>query len=127
MTDGEQGLWEPLHLAIEGKYALFAKVRLADVIECPRGRRDERRWFRKIGSYHVDFVVCESRSTRPLLVIELDDRRHRERIRRERDQFKDRALQSAGVPIYRIRAQQAYDPIELAKRIEEHIRQSQLH
>jgi len=28
LTDGEKGLWEPLHLATEGKYMIFAKVRL---------------------------------------------------------------------------------------------------
>ena len=44
-----------------------------------RGRWDERYWFRRISRYHVDFVICEPRTTEPLLVVELDDRRHRER------------------------------------------------
>lgn len=118
LTDGEKGLWEPLHLATDGKYAIFAKVRLADVIECPRERRDQRRWFRKIGSYHVDFVICESHTTRPLLVIELDDRRHRSPDRQRIDAFKNRALAAALIPIYRILAQQAYDPLELRNQID---------
>jgi len=120
LTDGEKGLWEPLHLATEGKYMIFAKVRLADVIECPHHRRDERRWFRKIGSYHVDFVICEARSTRPLLVIELDDRHHRSPKQQRIDAFKNQSLAAAKIPIYRIRAQEAYDPLELRNQIDQY-------
>jgi hypothetical protein len=32
VTPGEQGVWYSLHRAVEGKYRLFCKVRLADVV-----------------------------------------------------------------------------------------------
>jgi hypothetical protein len=118
LSKGERAVWYPLFRAVKGKYRIFCKVRLADVVCCPRDHRDERRWFRKIGRYHVDFVICEPRTTAPLLVVELDDRRHRERPRKDRDDFKDAALRAAGMPVYRIRAQQAYDSTELARNIE---------
>jgi hypothetical protein len=113
LTKGERALWFPLFKAVKGRYRLFCKVRLADVVCCPPKHPQERRWFRKIGRYHVDFVLADPQTTVPLLVIELDDRSHR--VRRERDDFKDKVLQSAGVPILRIPAQQAYDPLELAE------------
>jgi len=118
LSRGEQALWFPLYQAVKGKYRLFCKVRLADVVCCPRKHPDERTWFRKIGRYHVDFVLAEPKTTAPLLVVELDDRRHRQRVRQERDEFKDRVLRAAGVPIYRVQAQAAYAPDELAREIE---------
>jgi len=118
LSKGERAFWHPLFRAVKGRYRVFCKVRLADVICCPRDFVDERRWFKRISRYHVDFVICEPRTTSPLLVIELDDRGHDLPSQRFRDDFKDAALRAAGVPVYRVRAQIAYDPIELAQNIE---------
>ncbi|MDQ3440889.1 MAG: DUF2726 domain-containing protein [Planctomycetota bacterium] len=114
LSSGERALWYPLYRAVQGKYRIFCKVRLADVVRCPAANREEQRWFRKIGRFHVDFVLCEPQTTAPLLVIELDDQSHHSKQRRARDRFKDAVLGAARVPIYRVRAQQAYDPLELA-------------
>jgi hypothetical protein len=119
LSKGERALWHPLYHACKGRYRIFGKVRLADVVCCPDDHPDERRWFRKIGRYHVDFVICEPETTAPLLVVELDGRRHHASPRvRERDAFKDAVLRAAGVPVYRIIAQKAYDPKEIADTIE---------
>ena len=68
-------------------------------------------------AYHIDFVLCEPTTTRPLLAIELDDRSHRSARSIERDRFKDEVLATGGVPVYRVPASQAYDPLELAAEI----------
>ncbi len=119
LSKGERAFWHPLYLAVHGKYRIFCKVRLADIVIAPIFRRDERRWFRKIGSYHVDFVICEPRTTAPLLVIELDDRSHTSPQRRKRDEFKHAVLAAANVPLHRVPAQQAYDPAGLAQKIQQ--------
>jgi hypothetical protein len=118
LSKGERAFWYPLYRAVRGKYRIFCKVRLADVVRTGAHRKDERRWFRKISSYHVDFVICQPRTTAPLLVIELDDRSHRSKTREERDEFKEEVLAAAGLPIYRVSAQQAYDPVELGLAID---------
>jgi hypothetical protein len=120
LSKGERAFWGALYHAVKGKYRIFCKVRLADIVCCPDRRADERMWFKKIGRFHVDFVICEPKSTRPLLVIELDDRSHRTRSKRrqERDQWKDDVLRAAGVPVHRVRAQQAYDVAELRQAVE---------
>jgi hypothetical protein len=125
LLEGERALWYPLFHAVKGRYRIFAKVRLADVVCCPEDHPDEWRWFRKIGRYHVDFVICEPKTTAPLLVVELDGRRHHSsQRRRDKDEFKNAVLEAAGVPIYRIAAQQAYDPKEIAENIDRMIRTS---
>jgi hypothetical protein len=117
LTKGERALWYPLFKAVKGKYRVAFKVRLADICCCPRDLRNEDKWFRKIRSFHVDFVICEPRTTAPLLVVELDDRTHRSQRQRERDGFKDAVLKSAGIPVLRITAQQAYSPDSLRAEI----------
>ena len=121
LTQGERALWLPLLHAVQGKYRIFCKVRLADVVCCPPDRADEPQWFEKISRFHVDFVLCDPRTTVPLLVVELDDCRHLEAARKERDDFKDAVLRAAGVPVYRVPARRDYDPIELAREIEPRI------
>jgi hypothetical protein len=118
MTPGEFGVWYALHSAVKGKYRLFCKVRLADIVCCPPDRINERYWFRKISAFHIDFVICDPHTTAPLLAIELDDRLHRERRQKTFDDFKDAVLRVANMPIYRIPAQSAYDPEELKRHIE---------
>ena len=118
LTKGERAFWYPLYRAVKGKYRIFCKVRLQDVVSAPDSRGDERRWFKKIRGYHVDFVICDPDTTAPLLVVELDDRSHRARKRQDRDDFKAAVLASAGMPIYRVDAEAAYDPAELAEKIQ---------
>jgi hypothetical protein len=118
LSRGEHALWNPLYRAVKGRYRIFCKVRLYDVVRCPAHRADERRWFKKAGRYHVDFVICDPKTTAPLLVVELDDQSHRRSVRKERDAFKDQILAAAGMPVYRIVARQAYDPLELAGKID---------
>lgn len=118
LTEGELAFWHPLSRAVKGKFHIFCKVRLADVVRCPDDLPQEGLWFRRIGWYHVDFVLCEPRTTRPVLVIELDDRRHGEGRRKDRDAYKDEVLSAAGMPVYRVRARGAYDLAELAREIE---------
>jgi hypothetical protein len=62
LTEGEYAFWVPLYHAVKGRYRVFCKVRLADVIRCPAERGDD--WFRKIANYHVDLVGREIRMTK---------------------------------------------------------------
>jgi hypothetical protein len=115
LSRGERAFWYPLYKAVAGRYRIFCKVRLADVVDVPFG--GERFWFRRIRGYHVDFVLCDPETTAPLLVVELDDRSHRSDRARRQDAFKDAVLRAAGLPVYRVACQEAYDPAELAQRV----------
>jgi hypothetical protein len=121
LSPGERAFCHHLYQAVKGRYRIFCKVRLGDVIEAgvERGDRwNERRLFRKIKGYHVDFVLTDPETTEPLLVIELDDRSHGWSRQGRTDRFKDDVLKIAGMPIYRVRCRPAYDPISLAGDIE---------
>lgn len=78
---------------------LFSKVRLADLIEPKEKGSTWQSQFNRIRSKHVDFVLCDLPSVKPMLVIELDDSSHDRADRQERDSFVDKALAQAEIPI----------------------------
>lgn len=82
---------------------LFSKVRLADIIEPKEKGTTWQSQFNRIRSKHVDFVLCDLPSIKPVLVIELDDSSHDKADRQERDSFVDKALSQAGIPIIHTR------------------------
>jgi hypothetical protein len=88
-------------------HTVFAKVRLADLVYVSKGAASWQSHFNRINRKHVDFVLC-NRDLAPVVAIELDDASHEEEERRDRDEFVDQVLASAGLPIVHIRAKRAY-------------------
>jgi hypothetical protein len=93
---------------------LAPKVRLADVFDAPRG---DRAAFARISQKHVDFLLIDEGSCRPLLGIELDDRSHESAERRARDQVVDRVFESAGLPLLHVKARSGYNYATLTAEI----------
>ena len=115
LTPAERSFFEVLKLAAGEDFALFIKVRLADVIVVQPGVAHKRRLgaFSRISSKHLDFVICNPETYEILGVIELDDRSHRESARRQRDAFLDAALTAAKIPILHVPAQRRYSATKL--------------
>ena len=99
---------------------IFLKVRLADLIEIPKGvsKSSRQSALNRISGKHVDFVVCDKNDLSILGVVELDDQSHKSAKRRERDKFMDSALDSAGIPIVHIRAQNAYSVVDIQNQLQ---------
>jgi hypothetical protein len=76
LTQAERSLFGVLSEAIKGRYFIFAKVRLADLLWMPKDTVSRQSHFNRINTKHVDFVICDLASVRPLLCLELDDATH---------------------------------------------------
>lgn len=102
-------------------YRVFAKVRLADVVQVDKGlgRAAWQRAFNAIGSKHVDFVICRSEDMAFMGAIELDDASHGRGKRKERDGVVDKILEAAGIPLIRIPAAASYAPNDLKNLLSE--------
>ena len=100
LTNAEKDFYRQLRRVVPRGVSVAPKVRLADVITC--GEADWRAFGTKIAQKHIDFVLFWEDSTEVLLAIELDDRSHERPERRRRDEFVDRALHGAGVPLLRV-------------------------
>jgi hypothetical protein len=118
LTGSEANFYAALLLAAGTRYVVFAKVRLADLCQ------DLDRWtdlvaFNQVSSKHVDFVLCDARTFRPVLAVELDDRSHLRADRRDRDALVDRVFRTMGLGVYRQWVRRSYDPAAIARGIED--------
>ncbi len=123
LTTTEKKFYEVLsQLSQKHNVLLFAKVRLEDLL-LTYGNGHERFGSRnRIKSRHVDFLLCNKETISPLIAIELDDSSHEREDRIERDNFVDKALQSAGLPILHVKAKSFYDLRELEDKITDLLR-----
>ncbi len=108
LSNGELAFYRSLRAAVPAQTLIMAKVRLLDLINLPPGTPDRQSWNNRVQSKHVDFVLCDARDLRPLLVIELDDKSHAREDRRTRDGLVDDILSTAGLPLHREPAASQY-------------------
>lgn len=120
-TPAERSFLGVLERSLEGEYKIFGKVRLADVIKVQRGLSNSERQsaLNRINHKHLDFVICTIDTLELVCAIELDDKSHSAKDRKERDVFLDKALGAAGVPIIRFPAKRAYELAEVQGKLKQ--------
>jgi hypothetical protein len=108
LSQGELAFYHALRRAVPQHLMICPKVRLADVIHCS-GEAWKQGFGGRISQKHLDFVIADAASTAILLAIELDDRTHQRADRQARDEFLERALSAAKVPLVRVACAPTYD------------------
>lgn len=112
-TDAEAAFLRVLDTAVGREYRVFSKVRMADLLTPSRNHHrgfvDWHSAFNKVKSKHVDFVLCDTTSLKPVLGLELDDKSHDDEDRQKRDEFVNDAFDKAGIPLSRVRVRRSYD------------------
>ena len=119
VTKTELRFYRSLRKAVQGEWEIFAMVRIADLLRVEKNAKNKRTWINKILAKHIDFVICDRNSLKPLLCIELDDSSHQRPDRMERDKFVDEAFDSADLPLIRVPVSDEYSPSELRNVIRE--------
>ena len=114
LSPAEASFFHILRRSAPNGTVVFPKVRLADLIYAPQQEERHTAW-QRINRKHVDFVLCDDTTLRPLAAIELDDRSHRRPDRLERDAFVDRVFADAGLPLVHLQVRRSYDPRDLAE------------
>src|SRR6185369_16008451 len=86
-TPAERSFLGVLEQALDGRYRVFGKVRLGDLVRPAKGLNAGRRTTaqNRINQKHVDFVVCTADELDPVGVLELDDQSHGHEERADRD------------------------------------------
>ena len=117
-TAAERSFLGVLDQASSGRYRVFGKVRIADVIAPVKGL-DKRTWsrvFNRITAKHFDFVLCDPQTLKVKAVIELNDKSHTSSRRIERDELVGRACADAGLALRMVKAQRSYS-LETVKQV----------
>lgn len=103
LTKNEWEFYKKLKVTAD-KYNLhiIAKVRLADLVEVDKYLTGNgfNKYFSKIMSKHVDFVICNPNNLAVKFIIELADSSHtNDKKRAQRDDFVDKVLKKCGYKV----------------------------
>jgi len=109
LSPAELSFYLVLMQVVGGKYQICPKVRLIDLF---KGADQAAR--NSINKSHVDFVVCDPKTMKPLLAIELDDASHNRDRRKARDSFVDEVFMCAGLRLVRFPCRKGYVLTEVA-------------
>ena len=121
LTPTELALYHALCQAAGEGVQVLAKVRLGDLFFPKTGDAAEnRRYYGKIASKHVDFLVCDRWEMRPLLGVELDLGSDQRPEQLERDRFVHKVFQAANLPLMRVAADADFDVHVLSIALREH-------
>jgi very-short-patch-repair endonuclease len=121
LSVGENKFYDALLAALDStRYIIFAKVRIADIIETNLDKTDPMYWKKlaPINQKHIDFLLVSRSDTTPLLAIELDGGSHSDKARLKRDAFVDSIFHNAGIPLMHIPVKGFYQYNDLRNDIE---------
>ena len=110
LSPAELSFYKVLVNVVANKTIVFSKTRICDVIKVKKGLSPSPHQgaFNKISSKHFDFVLCNKNDSSIICAIELNDKSHQSKKRRERDEFLNFACSSAGLPLIVVKAKRNY-------------------
>lgn len=89
LTERERSFYRILKpVADKLELQICPKVRLADIVSIKKGTKDWQKWFNKIRSKHVDFLLCDY-DMNIVLLLELDDSSHESERAKKNDALKN--------------------------------------
>jgi hypothetical protein len=116
LSPAEFSFYKVLLSLVGARLTIQSKVRLADVFFVARPNENAG-FFNRIAQKHLDFLVCDSVTMKPLFGVELDDSSHKRNDRQERDEFVENVCQVVGLPLLRVPVQREYNSREIAAQI----------
>ena len=111
LTKTENKFYQELISIIPKGYQIFAQVRMEDVLKVKKGynKKDNFKYRNTIKSRHFDFVVCDQKTSKILLAIELDDKSHKKKSTKMRDEFVNAICENTGLKLLRYKVSSKYD------------------
>jgi hypothetical protein len=123
LSPAEHNFFSVLRTTVSDQALISAKVSLGDLFEVKSKDPSEFRVYRnKIDRKHVDFLLCDPKTVRPLVGIELDDKSHQRSDRQTRDEFVEHVFQAANLPLVRVPVKTAYSVAELGKQLQPYLK-----
>ncbi|MBI1879249.1 MAG: DUF2726 domain-containing protein [Chloroflexi bacterium] len=115
LSVAELSFYHVLQQAVGDWAVVCPKISLDDLFYAKSGQRSTNQAYtNKIDRKHVDFLLCQAQTMRPLLGIELDDTSHKQPARQERDRFVEKVFATAQLPLFRQTVRATYNVRELA-------------
>lgn len=114
LSASELSFYRVLAMGLNGSFIICPKVNLADIFFVARHHQNQS-YRNKIDRKHVDFLLCDPSTMKPIVGVELDDASHSRPDRQDRDRFVDQVFEVAGLPLLHVPAASGYNPQQLAQ------------
>jgi uncharacterized protein DUF2726 len=115
MNKTEKEFFNILSNAVQDQYHVFSKVRILDIFTIPKyleyGHKQTLKNY--VQSKHVDFLLCEKDTLKPIIAIELDGKSHLNQKRKERDELVDQVFESANMRLVHVPVTSTYNIAEI--------------
>ena len=120
LSAAEVSFYHVLKSAIGNEFTICPKVRLTDIFYVIRPN-ENRAAFNSTNQKHVDFLLCDAKSMKPVLGIELDDSSHNRDARKQRDDLVNAIFKVAKLPMLHIPAKQSYNITDIALQVKQSV------
>jgi hypothetical protein len=109
LSPAEVSFYHVLRAAVDEHGLVFTKINLADLFFVAAGDHRQNRALANRGDRkHVDFLVCDPKTLKPIVALELDDQSHARADRKNRDTIVDAVFHAAGLPLLRVPVKTGY-------------------
>jgi hypothetical protein len=95
-SEAEASFYRLLSDVVGEDFVICPKVSLREIFFVSRPNQNMA-FYNKIDRKHVDYLLCDARTLKPVLGIELDDKSHTQPDRVERDEFVEKVFACAGL------------------------------
>ena len=116
LSKNELAFYHSLNHVVGNKFVILSKVRLSDIF-LPQQGDGYYSALNRINPRHVDFLLCDPETFKPILAIEIDDKSHQRASRQERDDFINGLYIAMNLPLLRMQAKQGYNVNEIKQGI----------
>lgn len=121
LSNAEISFCQVLRGVVGDRAVVCPKVNLGDLFFVATGdHRKNRALTNRVDRKHVDFLLCEPKTMRPILGIELDDRSHDRADRQARDQLVEAVFNAAGLPLARFAVKSGYSTADIYSQVMPH-------
>jgi len=122
LSPAELSFYRVLRSAVGDRALVFTKVNLADLFFVAAGdHRKNRALANRVDRKHVDFLVCDLKTVRPIVALELDDQSHERADRKTRDELVAGVFAAAGLPLLRVPVKPGYALLEIQSLLSRHL------
>lgn len=95
ITECEKKYFDKLNNVLKNtNYVCFPQINLATIID-----KTENKWYRNELFHNIDFGIFKANTFEPLVLIEINDRTHRQYKRMDRDEKVNQICQEADLPL----------------------------
>jgi len=118
LSPAEFSFYKVLNQVVDSSGMICPKVSLGDVFFVKTNDRSKHTtYLNKINRKHVDFLICDPATMKPVVGVELDDTSHSRQDRIKRDEFVNKLFSDAGLPLVRIANKRSYNIAEIKEKI----------